>query len=92
MLCKNRSLGDLRALTSIWRPFGLLDFVLRALRALRTVRRSRLRSGPVKIASFLKIGHFLKNVAFFENWTIFWKMGHLFIVDFSSSFFFFQFF
>ena len=30
-----RSLGALRAPTSSWRPFGHLDFVLRALRALR---------------------------------------------------------
>ena len=30
-----RSLGALRALTSSWRPSGPLDFVLRALRALR---------------------------------------------------------
>ena len=32
---KTRSLGALRASTSSWRPFGPLDFVLRALRALR---------------------------------------------------------
>ena len=30
-----RSVGALRAPTSSWRPFGPLDFVLRALRALR---------------------------------------------------------
>ena len=30
-----RSLGALRAPTSSWTPFGPLDFVLRALRALR---------------------------------------------------------
>ena len=30
-----RSLGALRAPNSSWRPFGSLDFVLRALRALR---------------------------------------------------------
>ena len=30
-----RSLGALRALTSSWRPFEPLDFVLHALRALR---------------------------------------------------------
>ena len=30
-----RSLGALRAPTSSWRPFGPLDFVLRALRTLR---------------------------------------------------------
>ena len=30
-----RSLGALRAPTSSWRPFGPLDFILRALRALR---------------------------------------------------------
>ena len=30
-----RTLGALRAPTSRWRPFGPLDFVLRALRALR---------------------------------------------------------
>ena len=50
-----RSLGALRAPTSSWRPFGPLDFVLRAL---RPVRRARLRSGPVKIGHFLK-GPFL---------------------------------
>ena len=33
-----------------------LDFVLRTLRALRLVRRARLKSGPVKI------WHFLENV------------------------------
>ena len=32
---QTRSLGALRAPTSSWRPFGPLDFVLRALRALR---------------------------------------------------------
>ena len=60
-----RSLGALRAPTSSWRPFGpalgpsgLLDFVLRALRALRPVRWARLRSGPVKIGHFFK-GPFL---------------------------------
>ena len=31
-----RSLGALRAPTSSWRPFGPLDFVLHALRALRS--------------------------------------------------------
>ena len=51
-----RSQGALRAPTSSWRPFGPLDFVLRALRALRPVRRARLRSGPVKKGHFLKIG------------------------------------
>ena len=30
-----RSLGALRAPASSWRPFGPLDFVLRALQALR---------------------------------------------------------
>ena len=35
VLCQYRSLGALRAPTSSWRPFGPLDFVLRALRALR---------------------------------------------------------
>ena len=41
-----RSLGALRAPTFSWRPFGPLDFVLCALRALRPVRRARWRSGP----------------------------------------------
>ena len=40
-----RSLGALQAPTSSWKPFGPLDFVLRALQALRPVRRARLRSG-----------------------------------------------
>ena len=35
VLCRHRSLGALRAPTSSWGPFGSLDFVLRALRALR---------------------------------------------------------
>ena len=39
-----RSLGALRAPTSSWRPFGPLYFVLRTHRALRPVRRARLRS------------------------------------------------
>ena len=46
-----------RSLTSSWRPFGPLDFVLRALQALSPVRQARLRSGPVKIGHFLKMGH-----------------------------------
>ena len=49
------SLGTLRAPTSSWRPSGPLDFVIRALRALRPVRRARWRS----IGHFLKMGHFL---------------------------------
>ena len=36
LLFATRSLGALRAPTSSWRPFGPLDFVLRALRALRS--------------------------------------------------------
>ena len=39
-----RSLRALRALTSSWRPFGPLDFVLRALWPLKPVRRARLSS------------------------------------------------
>ena len=35
LLLQTRSLWALRAPTSRWRPFGPLDFVLRALRALR---------------------------------------------------------
>ena len=35
IILTTRSLGALRAPTSSWRPFGPLDFVLRALRALR---------------------------------------------------------
>ena len=71
-----RSLGALRAPTSSWRPFGPLDFVLRALQALRPVRRACLRSGPVKIK------YFFENGAFFRKWGIFFKnsaflkMGH----------------
>ena len=34
-MLQTRSLGALMALTSSWTPFGPLDFVLRALRALR---------------------------------------------------------
>ena len=37
----------LNARSSSWRPFGPPDFVLHALRALRPVRRARLRSGRV---------------------------------------------
>ena len=33
--------------TSSWRPFGPLDFVLRALRVLRPGRWARLESGPL---------------------------------------------
>ena len=53
-----RSLGALRGPTSTssWRPFGPLDFVLPALRALRPVCRARLRSGP---AFFTIFDHFL---------------------------------
>ena len=40
ILCFNRSLAALQDLTSSWRPFGPLDFVLRALRALRPVCRA----------------------------------------------------
>ena len=36
-----RSLGALRAPTSSWGPFGPLDFVLRALRALRPCDKHR---------------------------------------------------
>ena len=32
LIGNTRSLGALRAPTSSWRPFGTLDFVLRALR------------------------------------------------------------
>ena len=82
-----RSLGALRAPTSSWRPFGPLDFVLCALRALRLVRRAPLRSGPVKKGHFLKmcqfveIGYFLYKGYFFENGIFFLsgtvlKMGH----------------
>ena len=35
LLFPNRSQWPLRGQTSSWRPFGPLDFVLRALRALR---------------------------------------------------------
>ena len=59
-MLETRSLGALRAPTSNWRPFRILDFVLCALWALRPVRLARLRSGPVKI------GHFF-NRAFFYN-------------------------
>ena len=67
-----KSRGPDWGLTSSWRPFGLLDFVLRALRALRPVRQARLRSGPVKIghfykwAIFVKIEHFLKMGVFLK--------------------------
>ena len=61
----------LRVPTSSWRTFWPLDFVLRALQALRPVRRARLRSGPVKIGHLLKIGHFCENGPFFENDLIF---------------------
>ena len=62
-----RGLGALRALTSSWKPFGPLDFVLLALRALRTVRRACLSSGPVKKWHFLKIKHFVKIWHFLGN-------------------------
>ena len=60
-----RSLGALRVPTSSWRPFGPLDFVLRAPQAFRPVRRACLRSGPVKIGLFfLKMGLFWQSGAF----------------------------
>ena len=43
VMMTNRSVGALWAPTSSWRPFGPLDVVLRAL---RPVRRARLRPGP----------------------------------------------
>ena len=70
---QTRSLGALRAPTSSWRPFGPLDFVLRALRALRPVRRARLRSGPP--FCFTIFNHFRPLwpcffLPFFTIWTI----------------------
>ena len=46
ILYDTRSLGALRAPTSSWRPFGPLDFILRALRALRPVRLPALPCIP----------------------------------------------
>ena len=67
-ILSTRSLGALRAPTSRWRPFGPLDFVLRALRALRPVRQARFRSGPVKTGHFeRKNWHFLKKRKFLQN-------------------------
>ena len=58
--------GALRAPTSSWMPFGPLDIVICALRALRPVRRARLRSGHflVNVFSSSKLGIFLKIVHF----------------------------
>ena len=70
LFVRTRSLGALRAPTSSWRPFGplSLDFVLRALRALRPVRQARFRSGPVKTGHFeRKNWHFLKKRKFLQN-------------------------
>ena len=67
-ICIHRSLGALRAPTSSWSPFGPLDFVLRALLALRRVRRARLRSGPVKI------GNFFQKLGIFGKWSKWSKM------------------
>ena len=53
--------------------FGPLDFVLRALRALRPVHRARFRSGSVKKVIFRKRTFFLKVFNF-------WELGHCFIV------------
>ena len=39
--------ADYNHMTSSWRPFGPLDFVLCALQALRSVGRARLRSGDL---------------------------------------------
>ena len=50
--------GALRALTSSWRPFGPLHFVLRALRALRPVGQTRLRSGPPFLTILIILGNF----------------------------------
>ena len=52
-ILSTRSLGALWAPTSSWRPFGPLDFVLRALRALRPIRQARLRSGPPFLTIFI---------------------------------------
>ena len=70
--------GPLRGPTSSWRPFGPLDFVLRALRALRPVCWARLRSGPPfqtisdhldHFRPFYQFGPFLPFV-FSPFWTI----------------------
>ena len=58
-LLDTRSLGALRAPSSSLRPFMPPDFVLRTLRALRTVCQARLRSGPMKIEHFRIWGIFL---------------------------------
>ena len=85
-ICITRSLGALWAPTWSWRPFGPLDFILRALRALRTVRWARLRSGPVKIGLLLKMRHCCENRAFFEIGHFFVENGALFCLFFCISF------
>ena len=71
ILYSTRSLGALRAPTSSWRPFGPLDFVLRALRALRPVRWACLRSGPPFLTIFDHLDHFRPFGPFSTIWTIF---------------------
>ena len=62
-----RSLGARLAPTSSWRPFGPLDFVLRALWAHRLLRWARLRSGPPFLTIF---DHFRPFGPFSTIWTI----------------------
>ena len=68
VIYSTRSLGALQAPTSSWRSFGPLNFILRALRALRTVHRARLRLGPVKRAFFWKLGYFCEKGFFLKIW------------------------
>ena len=71
-ICSTRSLGPLRAPTSSRRPFRQLDIVIRTLRALRPVRRARLRSCIcLKMVCFGENGAFLRNRTFFLNGSIF---------------------
>ena len=63
----NRGLGALRAPTSSWRPFGPLDFVLRAL---RPVCWARLSSGPPFLTIFDHLDHFRPFGPFGPFWTM----------------------
>ena len=66
-----KSKRPLRGPTSSWRPFGPLHFVLRALLALRPVRRARLRSGSPFLTIF---DHFETILDHFRPYGPFWTI------------------
>ena len=72
-----RSLGALRAPTSSWRPFGPIDFVLGALRALRVAKTCRL-CRPVGAKFFLAGANFwaihAKKLCHYVHSLTFWSL------------------